>query len=197
MIDTLVRLRPLIEASDVHMRLGIEPGEYVLVTLHRPALVDGPLFDRALAALARLSRTLPVVYPMHPRTGARLGETSTPPDLKLIEAIGYIDFVALEMRAKAVITDSGGVQEETTYLRVPCFTLRQNTERPITLTQGTNRLLGLDVEAIERVPELLAERISRLHSRRAGMGTPASARPRYSRPLSRVEGNDPEGDHRD
>ena len=197
MIDTLVRLRPFIEASDVHMRLGIAPGEYALVTLHRPALVDGPLFERALASLALLSRKLPVVYPMHPRTAARLGETSTPPDLKLIDAIGYIDFVALEMRAKVVITDSGGVQEETTYLRVPCFTLRQNTERPITLTQGTNRLLGLDIEAVERVPELLAT--TRLPPSPPA-GWDGNAGTRAAEVLATAlesRGDDPEGDHRD
>jgi UDP-N-acetylglucosamine 2-epimerase (non-hydrolysing) len=156
MIDTLVRLRPRIEASDIHVRLGVEPGEYLLVTLHRPALVDGPLFDRALAALARLSRNMPVVYPVHPRARARLGTVPETPHLKLIDAIGYLDFVALEMRSMAVVTDSGGVQEETTYLRVPCFTLRDNTERPITLTQGTNRLLGLKVESLEQVPSLMS-----------------------------------------
>lgn len=156
MIDTLVRLRPQIEASDVHARLGIESGEYVLVTLHRPALVDGPLFDQALAALVRLSMEVPVVYPVHPRARARLGTMADAPHLKLIDAIGYVDFVALEMRATGVVTDSGGVQEETTYLRVPCFTLRDSTERPITLTQGTNRLLGLEVNALDHLPSLLA-----------------------------------------
>jgi UDP-N-acetylglucosamine 2-epimerase (non-hydrolysing) len=157
MIDTLVRLRPRIEASDVHARLGIESGEYVLVTLHRPALVDGPLFDQALAALVRLSSEVPVVYPVHPRARARLGTVGADaPHLTLIDAIGYVDFVALEMRAAGVVTDSGGVQEETTYLRVPCFTLRDSTERPITLTQGTNRLLGLEVNSLEHLPSLLA-----------------------------------------
>jgi UDP-N-acetylglucosamine 2-epimerase (non-hydrolysing) len=156
MIDTLVSLRPQIERSDVLARLGIEAGEYVLVTLHRPALVDGPLFDDALEALARLSREVPVVYPLHPRAHARLGTVTDAPNLKLIGAMGYVDFVALEMRAKGVVTDSGGVQEETTYLRVPCFTLRDSTERPITLTQGTNRLIGLDMKSLEHVPSLLA-----------------------------------------
>jgi UDP-N-acetylglucosamine 2-epimerase (non-hydrolysing) len=157
MIDTLVRLRPRIEASHVHARLGIQPGEYVLVTLHRPALVDGPLFDQAFTALVRLSTEVPVVYPVHPRARARLGTGTDAPHLKLIDAIGYVDFVALEMQAKGVVTDSGGVQEETTYLRVPCFTLRDSTERPITITQGTNRLLGLDVSSLEHLPSLLAE----------------------------------------
>jgi UDP-N-acetylglucosamine 2-epimerase (non-hydrolysing) len=157
MIDTLVRLRPQIERSDIHTRLGLDPGKYVLVTLHRPALVDGPLFDEALAALARLSRSLPVVYPVHPRARIRLGSVPDAPQLKLIDPIGYVDFVALEMRSRAVVTDSGGVQEETTYLRVPCFTLRDNTERPVTLTHGTNTLLGLDVKLLDQVPNLLGE----------------------------------------
>ena len=157
MIDTLVRLRPRVEASDVHARLRIKAGKYLLVTLHRPALVDGPLFDQTLAALVRLSRETPVVYPVHPRARARLGTVAGAPRLKLIDPVGYVDFVALESRAAAVVTDSGGVQEETTFLRVPCFTLRQNTERPITLTQGTNRLLGLDIERLEQVPRLLGD----------------------------------------
>jgi UDP-N-acetylglucosamine 2-epimerase (non-hydrolysing) len=156
MIDTLIRLRPQIERSNVHARLAIEPGEYVLVTLHRPLLVDGPLFRQAIDTLAQLSAEVPVVYPVHPRARPRLGAVSDAPRLKLIDPLGYIDFVALEMRARAVITDSGGVQEETTFLRVPCFTLRDSTERPITLTQGTNRLLGLDIKSLERIPSLLA-----------------------------------------
>jgi UDP-N-acetylglucosamine 2-epimerase (non-hydrolysing) len=155
MIDTLVRLRPRIEASDVHRRLGLAPETYVLVTLHRPALVDGPLFNRVLSALVRLSQKMPVVYPVHPRVRARVGSVTTTPQLKLIDPVGYIDFVALETKAVAVVTDSGGVQEETTYLRVPCFTLRTNTERPITLTQGTNTLLGFDVASLDRLPTLL------------------------------------------
>ena len=157
MIDTLVRLRPRIERSDVHARLGITPGGYAVVTLHRPRLVDGPLFERALSQLARLSRKLPIVFPVHPRAGARLTHPPSEPGLKLIEPLGYIDFLALELHAAAVITDSGGLQEETTYLRVPCFTLRDTTERPITISQGTNRLLGLDVDAIQDIPGLLGQ----------------------------------------
>jgi UDP-N-acetylglucosamine 2-epimerase (non-hydrolysing) len=106
--------------------------------------------------LTRLSREVPVVYPVHPRARARLATVTDTPHLKLIDAIGYVDFVALEMRASGVVTDSGGVQEETTYLRVPCFTLRDSTERPITLTHGTNRLLGLEVNSLEHLPSLLA-----------------------------------------
>jgi UDP-N-acetylglucosamine 2-epimerase (non-hydrolysing) len=154
MIDSLVKMRPRFMASDVHRRLGLPRGEYILVTLHRPRLVDGPLFDRMLASLRRLSRTIPVVFPVHPRARRRLGNVSTD-SLHLIEPIGYIDFLALEAYARAVITDSGGVQEETTYLGVPCFTMRDGTERPITISQGTNRLMGLRPDAVEAIPALL------------------------------------------
>jgi UDP-N-acetylglucosamine 2-epimerase (non-hydrolysing) len=154
MIDTLVRLRTRIESSDVHARLGLPSGGYVLVTLHRPRLIDGPLFARAVASLARLSADLPVVFPVHPRAKKRLPLPPKAPGLKLIDPIGYIDFLALELRAAAILTDSGGVQEEATYLRVPCFTLRENTERPVTLTKGTNRLLGLEVENIPKIARL-------------------------------------------
>ena len=157
MIDTLVRMRQHVGRSTVLERLGLERGAYVLVTLHRPRLVEGPLFERTLEALGRLSERIPVVFPMHPRARARI-----PDDLPgryrrlaLVEPVGYVDFLALQVGAAGVVTDSGGVQEETTYLKVPCFTLRDNTERPITLTQGTNRLLGLDPETLDEVPELL------------------------------------------
>ncbi|TMK24861.1 MAG: UDP-N-acetylglucosamine 2-epimerase (non-hydrolyzing) [Actinobacteria bacterium] len=157
MIDSLVRLRPALERSDIHRRLGLERGAYALVTLHRPRLVDGPLFDRALASLERLSRELPVVFPVHPRARARIGAQSFDNRLFLIDPVGYLDFLALQSTAAAVITDSGGVQEESTFLGVPCFTLRETTERPITIERGTNRLLGLDVERIEDVPRLLGD----------------------------------------
>ena len=163
MIDTLQAIRPRVEHSGIHAALGIEPGAYCLVTLHRPALVDGPLLPDALAALGRLAAAMPVVFPMHPRTRARLGEEAlaaalaAAPGLTVTGPVGYVDFLALELRARCVLTDSGGVQEETTSLGVPCFTLRANTERPVTIAQGTNRLLGLDPGEIDRVPALLAE----------------------------------------
>jgi UDP-N-acetylglucosamine 2-epimerase (non-hydrolysing) len=157
MIDTLVRMRPLAERSTIHARLAVARGEYVLVTLHRPALVDSPLLDRALAVLAVLSRELAVVFPVHPRTRARLRPAPVVSSLQLVEPLGYIDFLALELDAAAVVTDSGGIQEETTFLGVPCFTLRERTERPITVTRGTNRLLGLDVERVAEVPGMLRD----------------------------------------
>jgi UDP-N-acetylglucosamine 2-epimerase (non-hydrolysing) len=156
MIDTLVRMRPRIGASAVHARVGVEPGRYLLVTLHRPALVDGPLFPRVLERLAALSREIPVVFPMHPRTRAKLPrEITVEPGLRIVDPAGYVDFLALEARAAGVLTDSGGVQEETTFLRVPCFTLRENTERPVTVTHGTNRLLGLRPELLAGIPAAL------------------------------------------
>jgi UDP-N-acetylglucosamine 2-epimerase (non-hydrolysing) len=156
MVDTVVRLRPRVERSDVHARLRLPPGGYLLVTLHRQALVDGPLLGSALAALREVSERMPVVFPMHPRTRARAGPLAqTGPRLRLVDPLGYIDFLALTMHAGAVLTDSGGIQEETTFLGVPCFTLRDNTERPVTLTHGTNRLLGLRIESLQAVPDLI------------------------------------------
>ena len=158
MIDTLVRLLPRVEASDVHARLGLTPGHYVLTTLHRPRVTDGALLRPVAEALGKLSMQLPVVFPVHPRTRARLAgvELAPSPDLHLIDPVGYLEFLALEASAAAVVTDSGGVQEETTYLGVPCFTLRENTERPVTIRRGTNVLLGLDPQRIVDVPSLLA-----------------------------------------
>jgi UDP-N-acetylglucosamine 2-epimerase (non-hydrolysing) len=157
MIDTLVRLRPRIAESTIHDELGLDASGYVLVTLHRPMTVDGPLLDVALTRLQRLSVELPVVFPMHPRTRERIARVPTSDRLKLVEPLGYLDFLALQAGAAAVITDSGGVQEETTFLRVPCFTLRDTTERPVTVSQGTNRVLGLDMERIVHVPRMLRE----------------------------------------
>jgi UDP-N-acetylglucosamine 2-epimerase (non-hydrolysing) len=158
MIDTLVRMLPRVQQCDVLDRLGLGPSDYLLVTLHRPGLVDNDDFDRIVRALNRLSTTLPVVFPVHPRTQRRLSVGGPRnPDLLLVDPVGYIDFIALESAARAVLTDSGGVQEETTYLGVQCFTMRDNTERPITLTQGTNRLIGTRPEAIDTIPDLLTE----------------------------------------
>jgi UDP-N-acetylglucosamine 2-epimerase (non-hydrolysing) len=159
MIDSLVRLRPRIDESNIHERVGMRKGEYVLVTLHRPSTVDGPLLDEALAGLERLSVELPVVFPVHPRTRERLERDPSSARLKLVEPLGYLDFLALQAGAAAVITDSGGVQEETTFLRVPCFTLRETTERPVTVSGGTNRILGLNMERIVDVPRLLRETV--------------------------------------
>lgn len=156
MIDTLVRLRDRFAASDVHAQLGLERGNYLLVTLHRPSLVDGPLLDATMSALAGVAQRLTVVFPVHPRTRAQLRGYRAEPQLRLIDPQPYVDFMALMSDARAVLTDSGGVQEETTFLGIPCFTLRTTTERPVTVSAGTNRLLGLDPSAIAQIPDDLA-----------------------------------------
>jgi UDP-N-acetylglucosamine 2-epimerase (non-hydrolysing) len=176
MIDTLVQLRPRISESVVHRQLGIQRHNYLLVTLHRPALVDGPLLAPVTAALAKIAQELPVVFPVHPRTRERLqAEGAVTSGLGLVDPVGYLDFLALETFASGVLTDSGGVQEETTYVRVPCFTLRENTERPITLTHGTNKLLGLRPDRIVEIPGWLTKTPVNLHGP-AGWDGRASAR---------------------
>src|SRR5262245_17663820 len=152
MIDTLVRMRPRVDRSTVLDRLGLSSGSYVLVTLHRPALVDGPGFQDVIDALDRLSRWMPIVFPVHPRTRHRIESAPAGPGLRFTEPVGYIDFLRLETHARAVITDSGGIQEETTYLGVPCFTMRDTTERPVTVEQGTNTLIGTDPDALAKIP---------------------------------------------
>jgi UDP-N-acetylglucosamine 2-epimerase (non-hydrolysing) len=161
MIDTLLSQRPFAEREAAWTHYGFERGGYVLVTLHRPNLVDNePLLGQTLSALGALARELPVVFPVHPRTAARLRDAgiAAPRDVVLTDPLPYRAFVSLELGAAAVVTDSGGVQEETTALGVPCFTLRANTERPITLTHGTNTLLGRDPARIAEIPQLLAVR---------------------------------------
>jgi UDP-N-acetylglucosamine 2-epimerase (non-hydrolysing) len=150
MIDTLVAMEERFRAAETAARLGLTPGDYLLVTLHRPALVDGPLIEEAMDRLQELARTLPVVFPVHPRARARLSDREWP-GVRLTDPIGYLDFLSLEADARAVLTDSGGVQEETTYLQVPCFTLRDNTERPVTIRAGTNTLLGLAPAGIDGI----------------------------------------------
>jgi UDP-N-acetylglucosamine 2-epimerase (non-hydrolysing) len=157
MIDTLVALEGRIRARDAGASLGVRPGAYLLVTLHRPALVDGPLLAEAMAALEAVGRELPVVFPVHPRTRKML-DGAEHPGVILTDPVGYLDFLSLESEAVAVLTDSGGIQEETTYLGVPCFTLRDNTERPVTIRAGTNTLLGLDPARIREIPTLLSSR---------------------------------------
>lgn len=173
MIDTLIKHRGKAERSRILSQLGIEgatgssaPAPYAVATLHRPANVDSDVvLARILGALKAVGKDMPVVFPVHPRTRERLaacdpGRELTWVDLKaaahpavtrgvmVTEALGYLDFLKLVANARLVITDSGGVQEETTILKVPCVTLRENTERPVTITHGTNRLLGTDQEEI-------------------------------------------------
>jgi UDP-N-acetylglucosamine 2-epimerase (non-hydrolysing) len=158
MIDTLVALEPRFRSLDAAATYGVRPGEFLLVTLHRPALVDGELLEPTIDALGAVARELPVVFPVHPRTRKAIGRREIPAGVRLLQPLGYFEFLSLACDAAGVLTDSGGVQEETTYLNVPCFTLRANTERPITIRRGTNTLLGLEPERIREVPTLLAAR---------------------------------------
>ncbi|MCX8036078.1 MAG: UDP-N-acetylglucosamine 2-epimerase (non-hydrolyzing) [Candidatus Sumerlaeia bacterium] len=162
MIDSLKRFRPLAEKSDVVGRLGLVPHGYALLTLHRPSNVDRPGDLRHfLGTLREVAERLPVVFPLHPRTRARieaspgLRRAARHPNILLIEPLGYLDFMKLMMDARLVLTDSGGIQEETTVLRVPCLTLRENTERPITVAEGTSELVGRDrakiLAGVERI----------------------------------------------
>src|SRR3954468_19734779 len=157
MIDSLVAVGQRIRELDVQARVGVEPGDYMLVTLHRPALVDGPKLPTVVDQLNALARELPVVFPMHPRTRARVEALGLRTRFHCLEPLGYLDFLALQSSAAGVLTDSGGVQEETTFFGVPCFTLRDNTERPVTVRAGTNRLLGLAPERIADIIPALGE----------------------------------------
>ena len=155
MIDTLRASEDAALALEAWREFGLEPGGYVLVTLHRPRLVDdADLLARTMAALDDVAESLPVIFPVHPRTRRNLDGSTR---VLLTEPLPYRQFLSLEAKAAAVVTDSGGIQEETTVLRIPCFTLRQNTERPITIKLGTNRLLGLEPERLRELPTLLAE----------------------------------------
>jgi UDP-N-acetylglucosamine 2-epimerase (non-hydrolysing) len=158
MIDALIAVGDRLRDTRVAEALGLEPGRYLLVTLHRPALVDGPLLPDVLDALAAVATSLPVIFPVHPRTRKMMEGLDVSRRVTLIEPLSYLDFLALEADAAAVLTDSGGVQEETTFLGTPCFTLRDNTERPVTVRAGTNVLLGLDPERIREIPMMVASR---------------------------------------
>jgi UDP-N-acetylglucosamine 2-epimerase (non-hydrolysing) len=159
MIDTLIAMRPAIEALGAPAAHGLTPGEYLVVTLHRPALVDGPLLKEAIGQIEALADTMPVMFPVHPRTRSQLEKAGMRPasrNLQLLDPLGYLEFLGLVWHAAGVLTDSGGIQEETTYLGVPCFTLRDTTERPVTVAMGTNTLLGLEPDRIAEVPDLIA-----------------------------------------
>jgi UDP-N-acetylglucosamine 2-epimerase (non-hydrolysing) len=147
MIDTLVRLLPKATRPAALSREVTSP--FLLVTLHRPATVDEPaLLGRVLLALARVAEQLPIVFPLHPRTRVKLEQAGfvAGPGLHLIDPVGYLEFLWLQQHARVVVTDSGGVQEETSYLGVPCLTFRDNTERPVTCEYGSNTLVGRDPE---------------------------------------------------
>jgi UDP-N-acetylglucosamine 2-epimerase (non-hydrolysing) len=141
---------------------GVGPGDYGLITLHRPALVDNSaLLEATAAALIALGTYARLIFPVHPRTRAHLEQLGLATALEdanvaIAGPLGYLDFLGLEAGARFVLTDSGGVQEETSALGVPCFTLRASTERPVTVELGTNTLLGLEPARIAEIPELLA-----------------------------------------
>jgi UDP-N-acetylglucosamine 2-epimerase (non-hydrolysing) len=162
MIDTLVSHRERARALSTLEELGLAAGEYAALTLHRPANVDDPAsLERILEPIVELSRRLPVVFPVHPRTRDVLERqpllAAEGARVVRVEPLGYLEFLRVLMDARLVLTDSGGVQEETTILGIPCVTLRDNTERPATISHGTNRLGGTTTEGIRRaITEALA-----------------------------------------
>ena len=156
MIDSLHRILEGVDREAVLAAQGLERRGFVLVTLHRPSLVDDPeQLAAVFAVLGGVAKTLPVLLPGHPRTVARLesGSIAVPEGVRLLEPMDYAEFIALEGEARLVVTDSGGVQEETSVLGVPCLTYRTTTERPITVELGTNTLVGVDPEELARACE--------------------------------------------
>ncbi len=156
MIDSLFDQLKVAETSAVRDTLGIEEHGYAVITLHRPSNVDDrDTLGGILASLAAISERLPLIFPVHPRTRQKIdafgfGPLIAASDIRLVDPLGYIDFMRLYSGARLVLTDSGGLQEETTALRIPCVTLRENTERPITVEMGTNVLVGTDPETIKK-----------------------------------------------
>jgi UDP-N-acetylglucosamine 2-epimerase (non-hydrolysing) len=146
MIDTLIRLLPV--AAEMHQD-GV-PAQYALVTLHRPSNVDDPqMLRQILTAMLDVSRDLPVIFPVHPRTRQRISQLGLQTNgIRIQDPVSYLEFLSLQRRATVVLTDSGGVQEETTYLGIPCLTIRPNTERPVTVDVGTNVLIGTDMQKL-------------------------------------------------
>jgi len=200
MIDSLLAARDQAARLPALAQLGLSPRAYAVCTLHRPSNVDDPeVLGGLIGALGDLSRELPVIFPVHPRTrkviaGAGLSEAAARhPALRLVEPMGYLEFLALTSQARLVLTDSGGLQEETTALGVPCLTLRENTERPITVSVGTNLVVGNDPARVRaeaqkilggagkrgRIPELwdghTAERIAALYETWLGTGRKRAA----------------------
>ncbi len=162
MIDSLLINLDKAEESDVRERLGLLRGEYAVLTLHRPSNVDVmEAFDGIVSALEQIGTATPIVFPIHPRTMKQaakfklLERLESIPGIRIVEPVGYLDFIRLMSGAKMVLTDSGGLQEETTALGIPCLTLRENTERPITVTEGTNKVVGNDTETIITEAEVI------------------------------------------
>jgi UDP-N-acetylglucosamine 2-epimerase (non-hydrolysing) len=155
MIDTLLSNRDKAMKSDVLTRLNIEPKKFAVITLHRPSNVDDSVkFSEIITAFEKISEEIKLIFPIHPRTrnnykGTELGKRlESMKNMTLLEPVGYLDFLCLMSNAALAITDSGGIQEETTILGVPCMTLRENTERPSTITEGTNRLVSVTTRSI-------------------------------------------------
>ena len=155
MIDSLAYNMKKADESKILNQLELESGNYVLVTLHRPSNVDDPEnFMKIIRAFEEVPKDLPIVFPMHPRTANNIKKfgleerVAALSNLKQLSPIGYLDFMQLTRNCKFVMTDSGGIQEETTYLGIPCITLRENTERPITAEVGTNEIVGTNMDLI-------------------------------------------------
>jgi UDP-N-acetylglucosamine 2-epimerase (non-hydrolysing) len=194
MIDSLLAFKPKAEELPTVKKMGLTPKQYAVCTLHRPSNVDqvGTL-SGLLDALSYIARSIPVIFPAHPRTQKIISESglasalARSPELRLIEPMGYLEFLSLTIQAALILTDSGGLQEEATVLNIPCLTLRENTERPITVSLGTNTLVGRDPERIKheamqvlsghgkqgRIPELwdghAAQRIAEVYERALGV----------------------------
>ncbi len=160
MIDSLVHFMPVIDKSDILEKLDLEAGKYVLATFHRPSNVDSKdELEKLVDALNRISEIRKIIFPVHPRTRNKLTEfglsAKMSRDIVTLDPIGYIDFLSFTKNAELVVTDSGGIQEETTFLGVQCITVRDNTERPVTSEIGTNHMIGTDfqkvVEAAKRI----------------------------------------------
>ena len=155
MIDTLMVQLPMARGRSILQEQGLTPGEYGVVTLHRPANVDEKeSLSKLIGVFAEVSRQMPLIFPIHPRTRARIesfglnSQLEASPNIRLAPPLGYLDFLALTSQAKVIVTDSGGLQEESTVLGVPCLTMRANTERPTTVSVGTSTLIGSDFEML-------------------------------------------------
>ena len=150
MIDSLQKHVRRAKTLDVLQRLDVVAGKYACCTLHRPSNVDDPtLLATLIGVISEISAEIPVIFPVHPRTRKNL-PAALPKGIRLCEPFGYLEFLALTSQSALVMTDSGGLQEETTVLGVPCLTLRENTERPVTVTEGTNTIVGTDPERIRQ-----------------------------------------------
>jgi UDP-N-acetylglucosamine 2-epimerase (non-hydrolysing) len=170
MIDSLLQHLPRARNSGALERIGVAPHEYAVLTLHRPSNVDdSKVLAGLVEALEHIGSRMPIVFPVHPRTLRRFREfgmferLSAIPRVRICEPLGYLDFLDLTSRARIVLTDSGGLQEETTALGIPCLTLRHNTERPITISEGTNTLVGTGAPTI-------IESFEMVHSSQPGGG---------------------------